>query len=574
MSTTVSAAPHELRSTRTVATSSTADTEHSASAGLYIASRARAMDNPQDRTGSDAFDPTGERDEPAFELAHAAGGGAHYSSELHRLLVDSVREYAIFALDSTGHVLTWNTGAERFKGYTAREIVGRHFSVFYPPEDIATGKPVRLLRQAERDGSTEDQGWRVRKDGTLFWADVVITALRDASGELTGFAKVTRDLTEDREAEERLRESEERFRLLVQSVQDYAIFMLDPRGRIATWNEGAQRIKGYRAHEIIGRHFSIFYPAEKVAAQFPQYELRVATKEGRFEDEGWRVRKDGSLFWASVIITALRDPAGELVGFAKVTRDLTERKEAQERAIANARRVAEVEAVSRTKSEFLTTLSHELRTPLNAIGGYVDLLMMGVPGGLNDSQRHYLERVQTSQRHLLTLVTDLLNLSRIESGQVDYNVETVPLRELLRELEGMMLPQARSRELDFEIRECPPELAARADRARTQQVLLNLLTNAVKFTPSGGRVSISCGAVDDQVAVSVLDTGPGIPEAKLESIFDAFVQIDRSLTQIQEGIGLGLAISRELARGMSGDLKVSSEEGTGSTFTLILPRAS
>ena len=520
------------------------------------------------------YNPAGPRDSDQFDRAALTSGRAHETPELHKLLVDTVRDYAIFALDRTGHVLTWNKGAELFKGWKAKEIIGRHFSLFYPPADIAGGKPARLLREAERKGSAEDEGWRIRKDGTRFWADVIITALRDDSGELIGFAKITRDLTDRRATEERLRQSEERFRLLVQTVKDYAIFMLHPDGRVATWNEGAQRIKGYQAEEIIGRHFSVFYPQEKIAERFPEYELKVAKQTGRFEDEGWRIKKDGSHFWASVIITALHNADGVLVGFAKITRDLTERKQAQERAIADARRVAEMEAASRAKTEFLTTLSHELRTPLNAIGGYADLMIEEVAGPIPDAYKQYLDRIKTCQRHLLALVNDLLNLSRVEAGQIDYDFGPIPVRRLLADLEAMIVPQASAKGLTFEVTACPPDVVAWADASRTQQILLNILSNAVKFTPPGGRISVACGVNENQVGISVLDTGPGIPAEHQDHIFEPFVQIGRSLTTLREGIGLGLAISRDLARGMNGDLKLSSQVGEGSTFTLVLPRNS
>ncbi|MET7460836.1 PAS domain S-box protein [Nonomuraea sp. NPDC005501] len=247
----------------------------------------------------------------------------------YRLLVQNVVDYAIFMLDPRGRIVSWNAGAERIKGYRAEEIIGRHFSVFYPPEDVAAGKPAHGLVVAAAEGRLEDEGWRVRADGTRFWANVVITALYDDTGELRGFGKVTRDMTERRIAERALRESEERFRLIVQNVVDYAIFMLDPQGRIVSWNAGAQRIKGYRAEEIIGRHFSAFYPPEDVAAGKPARELVVAAAEGRLEDEGWRVRADGTRFWANVVITALYDDTGELRGFGKVTRDMTERRTAE-----------------------------------------------------------------------------------------------------------------------------------------------------------------------------------------------------------------------------------------------------
>jgi PAS domain S-box-containing protein len=253
-----------------------------------------------------------------------------HSEEIYRLLVEAVRDYAVFALDRTGRILTWNPGAERIKGYRAEEIIGRHFSTFYSQPDIDRKHPEEELRIATATGRFEEEGWRVRKDGTRFWANVVINKLTDARGNHLGFAKVTRDLTDRKKTEEALRASEERFRLLVTSVQDYEILTLDPEGHVMTWNVGAERIKGYRAEEIIGRHFSAFYPKSDVEDGKPEMELRVAAEEGRFEDEGWRVRKDGTLFWANVIITALRTADGKLQGFSKVTRDLTGKKQAEE----------------------------------------------------------------------------------------------------------------------------------------------------------------------------------------------------------------------------------------------------
>jgi PAS domain S-box-containing protein len=515
------------------------------------------------------------RDAAAF--ADAGASVVAESSGLHRLLVESVQDYAIFALDPEGHVLSWNAGAERLKGYTPAEIVGRHFSIFYPPGDIVAGKPERELVDAMRDGRVEDDGWRIRKDGTRFWANVIITALRDETGTLVGFAKVTRDLTERRRAEDRLRQSEERFRLLVQGVKDYAIFLLDPEGRVASWNEGAQRIKGYAPEEIVGRHFSAFYPAEDVAAGKPRWELEVVTREGKYEEEGWRVRKDGSLFWASVLITALRGSEGALVGFAKVTRDLTERRAAQERTIADARRLAEVEATSRAKSEFLTAMSHELRTPINAAMGYAELIEIGIGGPVTDQQLEYLERIRVSHTHLLGIVTDLLNYGRIEAGQVTYDMGPVPVHEVVEALLPMVEPQADAKGLAVEHGPCPEGLVARADRAKVQQVVLNLLSNAVKFTPAGGRVAITCGAeggaADARVVITVTDTGPGIPPEQQAAVFEPFVQLGRSLTSGHEGTGLGLAISRDLARAMGGDVTVESRPGGGATFTLVLPRA-
>jgi len=247
-----------------------------------------------------------------------------------RLLVESIKDYAILMLDPEGRVVTWNRGAEAIKGYRAGEIIGRHFSRFYPPEDVQAQKPERALKAATTGGRVEDEGWRVRKDGSRFWASVVITAVRDAHGKLRGFVKVTRDLSERRRVEEKLRRSEERSRQLVDSIKDFAILLLDTDGRVISWNAGAQRIKGYRTEEILGEHFSRFFTPEDVAAGVPAHHLKQAASVGQYEDEGWRVRKDGSRFWANSVLTAVRDEQGTLTGFAKVTRDLTERRRADE----------------------------------------------------------------------------------------------------------------------------------------------------------------------------------------------------------------------------------------------------
>jgi PAS domain S-box-containing protein len=497
---------------------------------------------------------------------------AQPGADLYRLLVDSVRDYAIFALDPAGHVVTWNVGAMRIKGYAPGEIIGKHFSIFYPPQAVAIGHPAYELKEAARVGRFEDEGWRVRKDGSLFWANVVITALRDPQGGLVGFAKVTRDLTERRAAEEVLRQSEERFRLLVEGVRDYAIFMLDPTGRIVSWNRGAEALKQYRADEIIGHSFSAFYPADDVAAGKPARELEIALREGRYEEEGWRIRKDGSTFWAGVLITAVHGDDGSLLGFSKVTRDLTERRAAQERAIADTRRITEIETASRTKSEFLTAMSHELRTPINATMGYADLLLMQIGGELSEQQREYVARVRGSQEHLLAIINDLLNYGRIEAGQLGYEIAPAPLRELIDKVFPMVHPQATTKGLTLVKQQCP-NILVKVDRIKAEQIILNLLSNAVKFTPSGGRVLLGCELQGSTGRIIVEDNGPGIPPEKHEAIFAPFVQLGRSLTSGHEGTGLGLAISRDLARAMAGDITVESALGTGSRFILTLPVA-
>ncbi len=501
-------------------------------------------------------------------MGEAKGNNAHEVGGLYRVLVDSVLDYAIFALDPHGIILTWNLGAERFKGYTAAEAIGQHFSIFYPPELVAQRFPEFELETATKTGRFEDEGWRVRKNGSRFWANVVITALRNEAGELIGFAKVTRDLTERRAAETALRESEQAFRLLVGGVKDYAIFMLDPSGRVATWNEGAERIKGYRPNEIIGRSFSAFYLPEEIADGKPERELEIAKREGKYEEEGWRIRRDGTTLWASVLITALRDEAGVLIGFAKVTRDLTERRVAEQQALDQQR----AEAANRAKGQFLAAMSHELRTPLNAIGGYADLLMMGLSGSVTPQQTEQLARIKRSQEHLLGIINDILNFTRMEAGQVQYESEPVPLCDVMTSVIEMTSPQLKAKGLDVEAIEADHDIIATADHAKVEQIVINLVSNASKFTAPGGRVTIWCERRDDgRVALSVRDTGSGIPQASLEAIFEPFIQVGRALTATHHGTGLGLAISRDLARAMRGDLEVESEVDVGSTFTLTLP---
>ena len=363
------------------------------------------------------------------------------------------------------------------------------------------------------------------------------------------------------------------YQLMVEAVRDYAIFMLDPNGYVASWNKGAERIKGYSASEIIGQHFSVFYPQEAVATGHPQRELQIAEAEGRFEEEGWRVKKDGGQFWANVVITAVRDEKRALVGFAKVTRDLTERRNAELKAKEDARRVTVSESANVAKSTFLTAMSHELRTPLNAIGGYTELLTLGLGGPTTPEQLDYLERIRRSQQHLLGIISDLLNFSRIEAGTLTYNIRQLSLKQVIEGVVPLIEPQAEAKAIVLKMETTAHDCLVLGDRAKVDQILLNLLSNAIKFTQSTGTVTVKCNESGNTASIEVVDTGAGIPANKLEAIFEPFVQLGRSLSSAHEGTGLGLAISRELARAMKGNLSVSSKVGSGSTFTLTLPRA-
>jgi PAS domain S-box-containing protein len=384
-------------------------------------------------------------------------------AESLRLLIDSTTDYAIFLLDPLGNVLSWNAGAQRMQGYRPEEIIGQHFSVFYTDEANQRRWPQQELEFASRDGRFEDEGWRVRKDGTLFWANVVITALRDDSGKLVGFGKVSRDLSERRRAEQELRESEERMRLIIESTVDYAIFMLDPQGYVASWNPGAERIKGYRADEIIGKHFSVFYPEEVAQSGWPAEELERATAAGRFEDEGWRIRKDGSRFWANVIISPLRGADGKLRGFAKVTRDVGQRKKNEERieqltrelearVVELARSNRELAQQSAENEGFVFSVSHDLRAPLVNLQGFSHELALTTgsleqllrdPAVPEDIRRRGLELIQQEMqesigfirnavKHLGNIIDGLLRLSRV--GRIEYASQVVDTNAVVAEI--------------------------------------------------------------------------------------------------------------------------------------------
>jgi PAS domain S-box-containing protein len=498
------------------------------------------------------------------------------------VLVSSIADYAIFMLDPQGIVTTWNLGAERIKGYKADEIVGKHFSAFYPADVAAKRYPEYELEVAANVGRFEDEGWRVRKDGSLFWANIVITALRDETGRLIGFGKVTRDLTERRAHEESLRQSEERFRLLVDGVVEYALFMLGANGRVVTWNTGAQRINGYAADEIVGKHLSVFYPRDAVDSGWPEHELQVAAAEGQYQEEGWRVRKDGSRFWAHVTITALRDESGHLRGYAKLTRDLSERKRAQTREeyaalrdeMLEAERAARIEA-QRTvhmKDEFLATLSHELRTPLNAILGWTQVLRMRAKGSEESQLVQGLTVIERNARAQVQLIDDLLELSRILAGQVRLDVQRVALVDVIRNAIESVQPAADAKGVRLESVLDARRGIVSGDAARLQQIVWNLLSNAIKFTPKGGRIQVLLERVNSHIEITVSDTGIGISAEFLPHVFGRFTQQDSTPARKYGGLGLGLAISKQLVELHGGSISAKSAgEGKGAAFIVRLP---
>jgi PAS domain S-box-containing protein len=476
-------------------------------------------------------------------------------------LIHSVRDYAIFLLDRSGRVASWNPGAERIKGYAAAEIIGQHFSAFYTEEAKQRRWPEQELVFAEQQGRFEDEGWRVRKDGSLFWADVVISAVRDHRGELRGYSKVTRDLSERRKQEETLRRSEERFRLLVEGVRDFAIYMLDPEGRVVSWNSGAERIKGYKAQEIIGQSFSVFYPHEAIAKKWPEQGLAMAREHGRFEDEGLRVRKNGSTFWANVVVTPLYDAHGMLRGYAKVTRDLTDRK-----------RVEALERAERQTNEFLAMLAHELRNPLAPISNALQLLSKRPAA---DSTEQWVREVLQRQTGQMTrLVDDLLDVSRITRSAIALAMEPMDMRQVVRSAVDASLQWVQSRSQALSVHLPEQELVVLGDETRLTQVLQNLLHNAAKYTPQGGRIEISARREDGDIVVVVHDNGMGMEPDMLRSAFELFRQGQQALDRTEGGLGVGLTLVQRLVAMHGGTVEArSAGPDQGSEFIVQLPAA-
>jgi PAS domain S-box-containing protein len=503
------------------------------------------------------------------------------------LLVDSVQDYAIFLLGPTGEIRSWNAGAGRIFGYTADEVIGSSFARMYPEVDIVAQKPQNELAVASATGRIEDEGWRVRKDGKRFWVNTVITALRNSDGTVRGFAKVTRDLTERREADERLRQSEELFRLLVESVRDYAIFMLDTNGMVTSWNAGAERIKGYKPAEIIGRSYATFFTEEDLRAGKPERELELARERGAIEDEGWRVRKDGTRFWANAVLTAVHGSHGELRGYAKVLRDITDRKVAEEtqRALLEqreARMQAEQERqraeaayhvaqeANRAKDEFMMTLSHELRTPMTAVLGWSRLLPT-----LHRDDELFADAIAAIARGAelqARLIDDVLDVSRIVSGKLRLRPERVDLATVLDAAVESVRQSADAKSISINRSYAPALGSALVDGTRLQQVVWNLLTNAVKFTTSGGAVHLIARRSESNVQIIVSDTGEGIEPTFLPHVFEPFRQAENPRTRVHGGLGLGLSIVRYIVEAHGGTIQAESAgRGRGSQFTVTLP---
>ena len=491
-------------------------------------------------------------------------------AERLRLFISSVADYAIYMLSPEGHVVSWNLGAQRFKGYAPHEIIGQHFSRFYTAEDLARGVPAYALKTAETQGKFEAEGWRVRKDGTRFWASVVIDPIRDEHGHLIGFTKITRDITEKRQAQEALRVSEERFRLLVDGVTDYAIYMLSPSGVVTNWNAGARRIKGYEDQEVIGTHFSRFYTEEDRQAGLPAQVLARAGEIGRYESEGWRVRKDGTRFWAHVVVDAIRNDEGHLVGFAKVTRDITERKYAAEQ-LEKTREALFQSQKMEAIGKLTGGVAHDFNNLLNVLTNGLSMLRQRTS---DPESLRLVDAMDKAAARGAALTQQLLSFAR----QQPLKPEPRDVRRLVHAFETVLRRASRSA-VRFEV-ELPARLPAiMVDATQFETALLNLVVNARDATSDGGLITIAAEVVDlvegqvgslnagRYVAVSVRDTGAGMAEDVMARAVEPFYTTKGP----GKGTGLGLSQVYGLVQQSSGDLQIRSKPGVGTTVSMLFP---
>jgi PAS domain S-box-containing protein len=475
---------------------------------------------------------------------------------------------AIFVRSFRDRTITyWNRGAEELYGYAPADALGANpaqllKSVYPTPleeiewELLATGRWEGEIIHSHSSGTTVTVAsrWVLR---------------RDAQGEPVEILEINSDITRQKETLAQLHRSEQRFRMLVENVRDYAIFMLDPRGVISSWNAGARRIKGYQRSEIIGKHFSVFYPREDVLAGKPQWELEMARSEGAWEDEGWRLRKDGTRFWANVVITAIFDDNGVLTGYAKVTRDLTARREEEQRLRQHAEHMAQLEAA---KSNFLNLASHELRGPLTVIRGYLSMFAEGSLGALTPTGQEVLPILGLKVDEMANLIEQMLDVARLEEGRLQLNLLESDMRELVQHEIDAARATIQVPDLVIEARLPAEPVPARVDRSRFHTIVLNLLSNSIKYSPDGGKITVALDATPHEVTLVITDEGVGIEPEDMPRLFNRFGRIVTPATSAIPGVGLGLYLSRELARMHGGDLQAESEPGQGSTFTLKLPR--
>ncbi|SAK99210.1 sensor kinase/response regulator fusion protein [Caballeronia fortuita] len=505
---------------------------------------------------------------------HSFNGGL---TDWARIWADTTVEFAVFCLTPDGLIQTWGPGGQAIFGYAPEEIVGRHSSIFFPDDTRAHALLEAEFTGAREHGSFQTEGWRKRRDGTTFWANVVTTALIDEQGGHLGFAKVVRDESEKRKAHDAVIESERRFRLLVQGVTDYSIFMLSPEGYVTNWNHGARRIKGYTAEEIVGSHFSRFYTPEDAAAGLPARALATAAREGRFESEGWRVRRDGTRFWAHVIVDAIRDESDVLIGFAKITRDVTEKREADqllEQTRAALFQSQKMEAIGKLTGG----VAHDFNNVLQVLRGNLELLQTR---NLRDNWSmdrigNAIDAVERGAK----LASQLLAFGRRQA----LRPVTVNLASMVRGMD-QLLRRALGETIEVETVVSGGLWNAFVDSHQLENVLLNLAINARDAMPDGGKLTleIANAMLDDRyvrsladvpagqyVMLGVTDTGAGMSPDVMERAFEPFFTTKAE----GEGTGLGLSMAYGFVKQTGGHIRIYSEVGHGTTVRIYLPRSS
>jgi PAS domain S-box-containing protein len=508
------------------------------------------------------------------------------SEERYHKMVEEVEEYAIIFLDNDGIIRNWNKGAQKIKQYQESEAVGQHFRMFYLPEDRLGKLPEILLKQAEIHGRAIHEGWRMRKDRTKFWGSVTLTALHNNKGELIGFSKVTRDLTDRKMADdqlksfsielqvsnEALRKSEERYQKMIAEVQDYAIILLDVEGNILNWNNGAQKIKGYTAEEITGKNFEIFYREEDRKSALPQQLLSEAARSGRAIHEGWRVKKDGSKFWGSIVITALHNEDGIVIGYSKVTRDLTEKKQAEDKMKEY---VLELQQQNEELDRFAYAASHDLQEPVRKVQTYADLIEQSADD--ESSVRRYVEKILISADRMQALIKSVLEYSYLSKDEL--KVET----DLNQVLAGVIS--------DFELSMQEKHASVKNDQLpvikaipqQINQLFTNLLSNALKFSRERPMIAISSIIVNSSGVVfwpehmahgnyhqlAFSDNGIGFEPQYAAQIFSLFQRLHRK--DEYSGTGIGLALCKKVMDNHNGFIYAEGNPGNGATFYMFFP---
>jgi PAS domain S-box-containing protein len=490
------------------------------------------------------------------------------SEERYHRMIAEVEDYAIILLDNDGKILNWNKGAQNIKGYTSDEIVGRSFSTFYQASDVAAGLPQKLLDNARRNGKATHEGWRVKSDGSIFWGSIVITALHDDQGDNIGFSKVTRDLTERKQAEElkeryaaalelqneKLKRSEEQYHRMISEVADYAIILLDVEGNVLNWNKGAENIKGYQEHEIVGKNFRTFYLPEDRERKLPEHLLAEAAANNKATHEGWRLRKDGTRFWGSIVITALHNDAGEIIGFSKVTRDLTHQKETQDFILSQ----------NRLLEEYAYVASHDLQEPLRKIITFSNMLERNL--GDEEAVKKNLAKIKESSERMTKLIKAVLEYSRTD--RTEEIRETVDLNTVFADILQDFELVLQEREAKVQIADLPSVTGV---PIQMHQLFSNLIGNAIKFSEGAPEIRVTSETekiADKRFArISIADKGIGFKPEYVEKIFTMFHRIGGSIS----GTGIGLALCKRIAESHGGSIQAKSIPGEGSVFEVLLP---